>query len=347
MGLELSDLSVLTEELRNVMRAGLPLETSLARIAAGRGRRLQRFLLRLQNRLQQGEDLSAIVSSQRGTIPRMAAAALGAGLQSGQPGLALEMMGEYAVDVQRLREQVQRAATYPLLVAGMASLLLLLVVRAFLEQYYDLVVVNHFASVGPLLVQLLEWNQQYPWWIALPLLLVVLTLLIWKLSGRASAMAFRGPERFLFLLPGIRQQADTLQSYALARMLALLTSHQLPWTLSLKLAGSASGSRKLEQACLRLAEQSTAGTAAADSHEIHALPPILACCLRQTDRREQLLRERLQSTADYYRQQFERGQLLLQMILPTALFVLITAGSVLAFALVIFWPVIELYRGLS
>lgn len=51
--------------------------------------------------------------------------------------------------------------------------------------------------------------------------------------------------------------------------------------------------------------------------------------------------------ADYYRQQFERGQLLLQLILPTALFLLITVGSVLAYSLLVFWPVVELYKGIS
>ncbi|MFM7057014.1 MAG: type II secretion system F family protein [Planctomycetota bacterium] len=347
MGLQISDLSVLSDELRNVMRAGLPLEASLARISAGSGRRVRRFLQVLGERLQRGEDLAAIVATQRGGVPRMAAAALGAGLQSGRPGLTVEMMGDYAEDVLALRGQVQRAATYPLLVAGMASVLLLLVVRSFLLHYYDIVVLQNFASVNPLLVWLLQWNQQNPRWVVLPLFTVISILLSWKLSGRASAMAFRGPERFLFLLPGIRQQVQSLQSYALARMLALLTAHQLPWDLALKLAGAASGSRSLEKACQQLAERSAAGTAAADAGELRGLPPVLACCLRQTDRREQQLRERLQSVADYYRQQFERGQLLLQLILPTALFVLITVGSVLAFSLLVFWPVVELYLGVS
>ncbi len=347
MGLKISDISALADELRNVMRAGLPLEASLARISAGSGRRVRRFLQVLGDRLQRGEDLSAIVASQRGGVPRMAAAALGAGLQSGRPGLAVEMMGEYAEDVLELRMQVQRAAAYPLLVAGMASVLLLVVVQGFLRHYYDLVVVQNFADVSPLLAGLLQWNQQHPLWVVLPLLTVISILLSWKFSGRASAMAFRGPERFLFLLPGIHQQVQSLQSYALARMLALLTAHQLPWDLSLRLAGAASGSRGLERACQQLADQSSAGAAAADTGELPGLPPVLACCLRQTDRREQQLRERLQSVADYYRQQFERGHLLLQLILPTALFVLITVGSVLAFSLLVFWPVVELYLGIS
>jgi type II secretory pathway component PulF len=347
MGLQISDISVLADELRSVMRAGLPLESSLAGISAGSGRNLRRFLNVLGERLQRGEELSVIVASQRGGVPRMAAAALGAGLQSGRPGLAVEMLGEYAVDVQQLRTQVQHAAAYPLLVAGMASVLLLMVVRGFLLHYYDIVVVQNFASVSPVLAQLLQWNLQHPRWVVLPLLLVVSVLLSWKLSGRASAMAFRGPEKCLFLLPGMRQQVQSLQSYALARMLALLTSHQLPWDLSLQLAGAACGSRRLERACQRLASQSASGLSAAEVLELRGLPPVLGCCLRQTDRNEQQLRERLQSVADYYRQQFERGQLLLQLILPTALFLLITVGSVLAYSLLVFWPVVELYKGIS
>lgn len=347
MGLQVSDISILSDELRSVMRAGLPLEASLARISAGSGRRLQRFLKEIEERLRRGEELSAIISSQRGGVPRMAAAALGAGLQSGRPGLAVEMMGDYARDVQELRLQVQRAAAYPLLVAGMASVLLLLVVRGFLLNYYDLVVLQSIASVSPTLLRLLEWNHQYPQWVVFPLLSVLLILVSWKFSGRASAMAFRGPEKFLFLLPGIRQQVHSLQSYSLARMLALLTDHQLSWELSLKLAGAASGSAGFERACRELAERSTVGASAAEVSEIRALPSVLACCLRQTDRREQQLLERLRSVTDFYRQQFERGQVLLQMILPVALFLLITIGVVLTYSMMIFWPVVELYHGLS
>jgi general secretion pathway protein F len=347
MGLRIDDIAILSEELRRVMAAGLPLESSLARMAAGRGKRLQRFLKVLGERLERGEDLSAIVASQQGSIPRMAAAALGAGLQSGRPGLALELMGEYARDVRQLRAEVSQAAAYPLIVAATASLLLLTVIQGFFSRYYDITVVQGMASISPTLTWLLEQNASHPAWVVLPGLSILLVLAVWHLSGRASAMAFRGPEKLLFLLPGIRMQVQYLQSYTLSRMLALLTSHQIPFPVSLRLAGAASGSASLERACWRMAEEATAGTAASGSDTVTALPPLLACCLRQTDRNERVLRERLQSTASYYRQQFEHGQILLQFLLPTVLFLTFTAGSVLTVALAVFWPVVELYNGLS
>lgn len=347
MGLRVDDLAILSEELRMVMAAGLPLEASLARLASGRGKRLNAFLAHMAERLNRGEDLAAIVASQRGGLPRMAAAALGAGLQSGKPGLALELLSEYTSDVRRLRLQVVHAGAYPLAVAATASVLLMTVIQWFLDRYYTMTVVQQMSEVSPWLNWLLEQNSRHPLWVLLPFLSVLMILAVVSLAGRASAMAFRGPEKLLFLLPGIRVQVLQLQSYSLTRMLSLLTAHQLPFALSLRLAGTASGSAVFERACAKIAEGSAAGASAAELSELKSLPPLLACCLRQADRHEQVLRERLRSTADYYRQQFERGQLLLQLVLPAVLFLALTAASVFTVALVVFWPVVELYYGIA
>lgn len=347
MGLRVEDMAILSEELRMLMAAGLPLEASLARLASGRGRRLGKFLTGLSERLDRGEDLAAIVAAQRSGLPRMAAAALGAGLQSGKPGLALELLGEYTADVRQLRLQVVRAAAYPLAVAATASMLLMTVIQGFLDHYYTVTVVQGLASISPWLNWLLEQNSRHPLWVFVPFAAVLVLVGILNFSGRAAAMAFRGPERLLFLLPGIRMQVWQLQSYALTRMLSLLTSHQLPFALSLRLAGTASGSLAFERACAKVADGSAAGASAAGISEVKSLPPLLACCLRQADRSEQMLTERLRSTADYYRQQFECGQLLLQLVLPVVLFLALTAASVFTVAMVVFWPVVELYYGIG
>ena len=62
----------------------------------------------------------------------MLTAAFGAGLKSGRPALAIEMMGDYAADVLLLRSNIVQSAVYPLTIVGVTSLLLMLVVVVLL-----------------------------------------------------------------------------------------------------------------------------------------------------------------------------------------------------------------------
>ena len=201
--LSLEDMQALSEEISHLVQAGMPLVESLAEAGAGRGVRLTRVMQTLSEGLSQGKTLPELIQRESIGAPRMLASAIGAGIQSNSLGLTVELMGDFAADVVDLRNRLLQAAAYPLTVVLIASVMLILFVQNTLEMFLE-TIVSWDLQINKFLMTLLEWNQAAPWWTyVFPVGLILLTGL-WIISGRASTMAFQGPEKIFLLLPGVR-----------------------------------------------------------------------------------------------------------------------------------------------
>lgn len=349
MQLRLQDIEDLADEVRRAVSAGVPLESSLSFAAAGHGSRLKGYMQRLAQRLEQGESLAAILAEVPAGVGRLLAAAVGAGLRSGRPALTLELLSDYVSDVIDLRSRIAEAAAYPLAVLATASVLVCGGSQLFLERYQESVVTGLGVQPGTALMWLLRLNSDYPWWVFVFPAVLGFLLIYWMTSGRTARVSFRGPERLLLCLPGLGAMAGDLQSYNLTRMLWLLLQHELPLADALLLAGAACGTPRLERACSGLAREVSQGRATCDSESSSSvgLPPLLRVSLLQTAGQEDRLVLRLQATAGFYRQRFERSLLWLRLLMPAVLLVVIGGGCVLGYSLLVFWPVLELFQGLS
>lgn len=351
MTLRLGDLQELADEIRHLVDAGLPLEQTLSAAGAGRGDRLKEVATTIENRLQQGESLENILQDPSLRVPKMLAAAVSAGIHSGNLELTTELMGDYAADVVQLRSRLLQAAAYPFTIVGVASALIMLVVQHFLEAYRDSLQQMRL-TVTPILTTLLEWNYRAPWWVLLLPLLMVGVFFFWFISGRAGSLSFRGPERLLLLIPGVAALIRDLQNYTVTRMLSLLTGRGVGLPEALILAGSVSGRRSYEKGCSEMASLIRSGTLpdSNDSAMINAsgkLPPLLRTGLKQVSLDENRMKHRLQAIADFYRQRFDRNMLWVKLIMPVAMFIVVAGTCTLGYALLVFWPVTELYHRLS
>lgn len=349
--LTLEDIQHLSEEVRHLVSAGMPLEESLAEAGRGRGERLQRLTQSISDGLSQGRNLQDIVEQESNGVPRMLASAVGAGVQSGDLGLTVELMGDFAADVVELRNKLLQAAAYPFTIVAFAGLLVVLVVQHALEQFYE-AIVSWNIRANPWLMALLQWNRDMPGWTLLIPLAGLALFVLWTMSGRAAAMAFRGPERLFLLLPGVGALVRDLHYYTLTRMLSLLTERGLPLHDALTLAGGASGSARLELACREMATrvqrgQSTADEPASGTSQKKQLPSLLRVCLKQVEHNEARMVHRLRSVADFYRNRLQRNSAWVKLLMPIVLFIVIGGGCVLLYATMIFWPVTELYRNLG
>ncbi len=349
--LSLEDIQHLSDEVRHLVQAGMPLEESLAQAGRGRGVQLERLTKEISDGLSQGRSLQDVVDQQSVGVPRMLASAVGAGVQSGDLGLTVEMMGDFASDVIDLRNKLLRAAAYPLTIVAIAGMLVVLVIQHALEVFFD-TILSWKMAVHPWLMQLLEWNREMPGWTLLIPLAGFVLFALWMMSGRAAAMAFKGPERLFLLLPGVGALVRDLQYYTLSRMLSLLTERGLPLQEALTLAGGASGSNRLELGCREMAERVqrgqsvTADTSSGTSAKAR-LPSLLRVCLKQVEHSEDRMFHRLRSVADFYRNRLERNSAWVRLVMPFALFIVVGGGCVLLYATMVFWPVSELYRSLG
>ena len=352
--LSLEDMQALSQEISHLVRAGLPLEDSLAEAGRGRGERLKRVMQKISDGLHQGRTLSELIESESIGAPRMLASAIGAGIQSNSLSLTVELMGDFAADVINLRNRLLQAAAYPLSVVLVASLLLILFVQRTLGLFLE-TIKSWQLDVNRILLRLLQWNQMAPWWTFVIPVSILLLIGFWMISGRAAAMAFRGPERLLLLLPGVRVLVRDLQNYTLTRMLSLLTDRGIELPMALSLSGGASGSTRLERACRELSQNIRSGNGISSNQNgsgvgrkrNFSLPPLLDVCLQQVQHNEERMVLRLRSVADFYRNRLERNLAWVRLLMPFAMFVVIAGGCALLYSAMVFWPAAELYRHLG
>ena len=353
--LSLEDMQALSEEISHLVKAGMPLEESLAQAGAGRGERLKKVMQSLSDGLSQGRTLPEMIERESVGAPRMLASAIGAGIQSNSLSMTVELMGDFAADIVNLRNRLLQAAAYPLTVVLIASVLLIFFVQKTLEQFLE-TIDSWQLDVNWLLLRLLEWNKAAPWWtFVVPVGLLMLTG-FWMLSGRAASMAFQGPEKILLLLPGVRPLVRDLQNYTLTRMLSLLTDRGIALPEALSLAGGASGAARLENACHELSRNISIGNEIGSASNTagalgnlrqFSLPPLLDVCLQQVQQSEDRLVLRLRSVADFYRNRLERNLAWVRLLMPFVMFVVVAGGCALLYSAMVFWPAAELYRHLG
>lgn len=348
--LKLEDIRSLSDEVRLLVEAGLPLERHLVEAGSGHGSKLQAVTQSITDGLNRGHSLEQVIDHNGGGASRMLASAVAAGVRTGSLAATIEMMGDFASDLVDLRRQILQAITYPVIVMVMAWALFAIVIQHALSRVF-ISAQQLGISLHPVLTQLLQWNMSWSGWVWLFPVPFVVLLGWWVMSGRASSMVFRGPERLLLLLPGVRSLVRDLRFYTLTRMLSLLVEKQVPLPDALLLAGAASGSHDLDTVCQQSAESirrgNPAGTVSGAKWRRGQLPPLLHVCLGQTAKDESRLLIRLRAVAEHYRERLRLSVLWLKMVLPVALFVVIGGGAVVLYATTVFWPVIEIYRRLS
>jgi len=347
MPITLEDIENLSHEVQALVKAGLPLEGHLAEAGIGHGARLQALTRSISDSLQSGDSLEEAVRDNQPGAPRMLAAAVVAGVQTGRLGETIEMLGDMAHDLIDLRRRILQSMTYPITVLAVALLLFFVFVRHFLAMVRVLFD-DPEAIASDWFVWLIDLDAQYWWWPALFPLAGVICLLVWLLSGRATSLSFRGPERLMFAIPGVKGLVRDLHFYNLCRMLSLMVERQIPLTDALQLAGACSGNHNLDQACQDTAQRLQRGQipsiGGGDEWQPGQLPPMLLTCLRQAADNEQQLGHRLSGISGFYRRRLDISVSWLKNVIPIALFVVVGGGTVMLYSLTVFWPVFEVYR---
>lgn len=349
MSITLEDVENLSIEVRALVKAGLPLQGHLAAAGAGHGQRLQQLTKSISSGLEEGKSLEETVRANSAGVPRIVAASIAAGVRTGKLAESIEMLGDMAHDMIELRRRVVQSMTYPLTVVALATMLFFVFIRRFLASVrwmFD----DPDASPSEWFLWLSDLDQQYSWWPMIFPVIAAMIALVWVVSGRATSLTFRGPERLMFLVPGVRGLVRDLHFYNLSRMLSLLIERETPLTDALQLAGACSCSENLDQACQVAAERIQRGDVPAigrdEDWKPGAMPPMLMTCLRQTTESEQQLCQRLRSVTGYYRRRLDVSVGWLRNVVPVVMFVVVGGGTVLLYGLSVFWPISEIYRNL-
>jgi general secretion pathway protein F len=149
-----TELSLFTRQLATLVQAGLPLEEAL--LAAGEqteSQRVKSIVLGVRSKVMEGHTLADGLGEFPKAFPELYRATVAAGEQSGHLDAVLERLADYTESRQELRQKIQNAMIYPVVLVTLS----LLIVSGMLV-YVVPKVVSVFTNTGrelPLVTQLL------------------------------------------------------------------------------------------------------------------------------------------------------------------------------------------------
>jgi general secretion pathway protein F len=337
----LDDLVALNDEIKALVRAGVPLEKGLRSLGPDLPGRLGRLAQSLGERLERGENFSDVLEAGGDGFPRAYRAVVAAGIRSGRLSAALEGISTAARRASELRRVMIVSLVYPLAVLAVASVVLLFTAL----------------KTGPVVAVLYDelLRVEKPWWyqqldkiLAIsPQLLVgfwviaVVAGVIWLYrSSRASALNANRIKG----LPTVGRVLHAGRMATFADVLAMMIEQQVPLDEAIVLSAEASGDRLLQKTSHVLSERIR------DGNERIALPDgfptLLGWLIVGGAGHDQLAKSLRQTAASYRRRALNMGNWL-TLYLPIILSAGIGGSIALFYVLVVMMPFCNLLYRLS
>lgn len=315
------------KDLADLVIAGVPLDNSLALIAAGQSHKLfQQVVQDILSEVQGGKDLSETIGNYKDIFGTLAGHMIRAGEASGTLPMILRNLGEYLERRREFRRNAVSALIYPCILMAVSSvsvfILLVYVIPKFAQIFQDL------NQDVPFLTQLLldtgVFLEQYGWTIP-----VALLGLYWL--GRT-----------LYQRPNIRKSVDALQlKLPLAKHLVLAAELTrfcrtlgtmlvagVPFIRALTLVEGLILNQALKEMLLPLKQEIRIGNAASTFFRARKIfPPRMATMLRIAEE-QGALGERLLELGDYFEKELQQTLGKLMTLMEPA--VIIIAGGVIA-----------------
>mgnify|MGYP001069741557 CR=1 FL=1 len=261
--------SMFYRELGALLHAGLPMDRALEILSEhpelGAG---DHILPLIRDLLQEGQDLSSSLQKHLPGIREDEVAVLSAGEAAGSLATVTGELADFLDDEALVRDQLRTALIYPTVISVLAIIVLGVLVGFLLPVYERLLLgLNQELPFLTRLILKTGSSLRHPLGLALTLLMI---------SGTVCGIihCVRNPQKIFpakrFRLPVLGFTISSLARARFARTLALLLEGGVGLPLGIKVAGRATGSNWLSDACNKASEQISQGMRVADS--ISGLP---------------------------------------------------------------------------
>jgi general secretion pathway protein F len=119
-----ADLAIVTRQLATLVQSALPLEEALLAVAEQtEAPRVKSILLGVRSKVMEGHTLADGMADFPKAFPELYRATVAAGEQSGHLDAVLERLADYTESRQELRQKVQNAMIYPVVLTSLALLI--------------------------------------------------------------------------------------------------------------------------------------------------------------------------------------------------------------------------------
>ena len=254
-GLRISatDLALITRQMATLVGSGLPVEEALGAVARQADRaRLGGLMLAVRTRVLEGHTLATALGDFPQVFPELYRATVAAGEQSGHLEVVFERLADYTEARQQMRQKVGLALFYPLMLTGVAVL-----VVAGLLTYVVPQVVQVFSSLNQQLpaltrglIAVSEFLRQNGW-----LLLTLLAggAITWVLALRRIGFR-RRVDQALLRMPLVARLTRGANTARFARTFSILMASGVPVLEALRISSQVLSNLPMREAV----EQATA-----------------------------------------------------------------------------------------
>ncbi len=337
-----TDLALMTRQIATLVRSGLPIEEALITASQqNESSRLRKILLSVRAKVMEGHPLASGLAEFPHVFPEIFRATVAAGEHSGHLDAVLERLADYAENRQLVRQKVSLALVYPLILSGMA----LLIVTGLLI-YVVPEIVTVFKNIGhrlPLLTRGLIALSDFVRSDGIFLLAAI------ALGIFGIIRLFRKPvmkqrlHRFWLRLPLIGRITRGMNTAQFTRTLSILIGSGVPVLEALHIAGEVVTNLPMQSAVRDAAERVREGSSISRALNQSRLFPPMTVHLIASGESSGQLDLLLERAATNQEKELESITGTLLSILEPVM-ILIMGGIVLTIVLAILLPIFELNR---
>ena len=339
---KLKDLAIFARQFATMINAGLSLLRTLNILADQTDNpKLKETIGEMRDDVERGSSLSGSMSKHPKVFSTLFVAMVRAGETGGQLDTVLTRIADNYEADYKLRQKVKAAMTYPVVVAGIAVLLvtvmLLFIVPTFAEMFEGL------GGELPLPTQiLLTLSQAAKWLVPLVFLLAIVGFMAYK-RVRKSNVDFRlRADRLKLKIPIF---GDLFQKIALSRFsrtLALLLRAGVPVLQALDIVADTTGNEVLTRATNDVKDSVRSGETMAGPLERHGIFPPMVVQMISVGEDTGAIDAMLDKVADFYDQEVESTtESLTSLIEPIMIAVL--GGIVGSMIIALYMPMFKIF----
>jgi general secretion pathway protein F len=310
------EVALLTRGLATLLKAGLPLDRSLAltlEMAEHAG--LRKFIERLLQAVRGGVSLAQALEPERPRLPAIYVGMVSAGEAGGSLPAVLARLADALEQAEALKETVRSALAYPALVLVVAVGSLAVLLTVVLPEFRPL-----FESSGAelpastaALIALGEGLSHYWWAVALLLLLLVLAV---SAHNRTPDGRMRR-DRLLIEAPLLGDVVQKTEVARFCRTLGTLCGNGVPILDALRIAGDAVANQAIAESIRSLGQELRRGERMAPHLARSGVFPRMAVQLVQVGEESGELSPMLLRVSEIYDEEVKRSlQRLVSMLVP-------------------------------
>ncbi|MEM9101230.1 MAG: type II secretion system inner membrane protein GspF [Pseudomonadota bacterium] len=335
-----TEIALITRQLATLTQSGLPLEECLKAVAEQCEKpKVKSMMLSVRSRVVEGHTLADALSDYPQIFDRLYRAMVAAGEKAGHLDGVLERLADYTENRQAMRQKIQMAMVYPVLLI-VVSILIVASLLAFVVPQ----IVSQFDNMGQelpgltqLMITLSDFIRDY-WWVVLGF---VITFFITFNQLLKNENRLRKWHAIKLKIPMFGKVGRGLNSARFARTLSILTASGVPLLEGLKISGQVLDNIVLRDAMEEVVVAVREGSSLKRALERTGFFPPMMMHMIASGENSGELEQMLERAADNQDREFE-SLVTVTLGLLEPMMILLMGGMVMTIVLAILLPIFQM-----